>query len=147
MLPFLTGERATGWRGDARAIIAQVGLADDGASLARATLEGVALSLQRIHAQLQTVSSSATRVVASGRLAGDVPHLIDLVAGAFALPVTHVPIPRTTLHGTALLTLEAIAPEVERAPLPAGRSAEPRHTEYFAARAEAFEELYRQVYG
>lgn len=147
MLPFLTGERATGWRGDARALIAQVGLADDGASIARATLEGVALSLQRIHAQLRTVNASATRVVASGRVSGDVPHLIDLVAGAFALPVTHVPIPRTTLHGTALLTLDAIAPDVDRAPLPAGRSAEPQHTDYFAVRAEAFEELYGQMYG
>lgn len=147
MLPFLTGERSTGWRGDARAILSHVTASTDGPAIARAALEGIALSYNRIHVELHKVAPEVERVLANGRVARDLPHLTDVVADALDLPIDHVSIPRTTLRGTALLALDLVAPQVKREPIPAGRRSDPAHREYFSARAERFAQLYQSAYG
>lgn len=149
VLPFLTGERSTGWRGDARAAIRGISAATDGAALARGVLEAVALTYARVHEQLQAAAPDAVRLVASGRVSGAVPGLRGIIADTLGLPVDHAVISRATLHGTALLTLDAIDPGGERAPTPLGdRAAHAvEHAAHYATQRERFQELYDAMLG
>jgi gluconokinase len=54
---------------------------------------------------------------------------------------------RTTLHGTALIALEVLAPDVPRAPVETGRTYEPvaGRAEYYAARRARYQQLYEAV--
>src|SRR4051795_12488146 len=55
VLPYLSGERSTGWAASARALIAGVSTATSGALIFRGAMEGVALAYARIADQLRTV--------------------------------------------------------------------------------------------
>jgi len=147
VLPYLTGERSTGWAASARAHLAGVSVATTGGQLVRGAMEGVAISYARIAAQLAAVAGPPQRIVASGRVTQDVPALLALLADVLQASVVPVTAKRTTLRGTALLALESLAPEVPRAPVataPVLVPAEERAT-YYRERAEAYEQLYRAV--
>lgn len=115
VLPYLTGERSTGWHGAARALVADLEPDTDGAAIFRGGMEGVAFVYRRIAEQLATVEHGARRVVASGGVTQAVPSWLGMVADVLDLPVVPVMLKRSTLRGTALLALQAVAPEVERA--------------------------------
>lgn len=148
VLPFLTGERSTGWRGDARGVVADIGAAADGSVVARGALEGLALSYERVHDQLVDANPAVTRLVASGRVTNVVPGLLALVADAIGMPVDHAVLRRATLRGTVLLALDALAPDVRRAPTPLAVTEHPRpqHAAHFAAQRGRFAELYERVF-
>lgn len=58
MVPFLTGERSTGWAARARASFANISAASTGPAMARGALEGVAISYRRIAEQLAEVAGA-----------------------------------------------------------------------------------------
>lgn len=116
ILPFLTGERSTGWAGGARLAATGIGEATTLDDIARGVLEGVAITYARMADQLLPLVAADARIVVSGRVAGDWPGLAQLLADVLGLPVTPVPIKRSTLHGTALHALAIIAPDVLRTP-------------------------------
>ena len=82
--------------------------------------------------------------MASGRVADDVPGLVPLVANALGMTVQRASISRATLHGTALIALGSLAPDIERAPVPMAASAEPdpAAAEHTAAVRAGFDRLY-----
>ncbi|MUN64592.1 sugar kinase [Kocuria sediminis] len=147
VLPFFTGERSTGWAGGARAVLADVTAAATGADLARGVLEGVAVSYARVADQLEDVAGGVQRVVASGSASQDVPGLMQILADTLGKPVARAEFKRATLRGTALLALETLAPEVERArpPYGPGRAPVPERAGHYAAVRARFEELYGAV--
>ncbi len=116
VLPYFSGERATGWAANARATFTGISPSTTGSQLARGVLEGVAISYARIADQLRSVSGQAPRILASGRVTQDVPALLQILADVLEAPVVPVTTKRATLHGTAVLALEVLAPDVERAP-------------------------------
>jgi gluconokinase len=126
VLPFLTGERSTGWVSDARAVLSGVSVATSASSLYRGTMEGVAVSYARIAEQLIQVAPTATRVVASGRVAREVPGLLSLLADVLDIPVEPVLVKRSTLRGTAVMALQSLAPDVRREPPTGARTRRPR---------------------
>lgn len=144
VLPFFSGERSTGWAAQARAVFTGVSVADGPVEMFRGVAEGLALSYARMGDQLRVVAPGATELVVGGRVASDRPELLRLMAEAMGMPVTPVPIKRSTLHGTALLALETIAPGVERTAPPRGDTLEPDAAaqRYFASRAEEFARVY-----
>ncbi|GAB3713806.1 gluconokinase [Mariniluteicoccus flavus] len=144
VLPYLTGERATGWASSARAHVSGLTVSSGPEAIARGALEGVALVYARIAAQLRDVSPDVVRVVASGRVSQDLPGLLQLVADALGTPVTPVTIKRATLHGTALLALETLAPDAERTPPDTGPTLEPApgRVNYWEERRARFAEAY-----
>ena len=146
VLPFLSGERSTGWAAGARAVLADVSAASTPQALARGVLEGVALTYGRVVAQLREVAEPR-EVLASGRASQSLPHLLQLLADVTGLPVTPVTIKRSTLHGTALLALDTLAPGVGRAAPTTGPTLDPvaGRADYYAERAAAFERLYAAV--
>lgn len=144
VLPYLTGERSTGWASSARALFEGVSATTTPEHLARGALEGVALVYGRIADELRAVSPEVTRVVASGRVSQDLPGLLQLMADALAVPVTPVTIKRATLHGTALLALETLTPGAERTSPDTGETVEPdpARAAYWTERRERFAAAY-----
>lgn len=147
VLPYLTGERATGWAGNARAMFADVSVATTPEQLYRGAVEGIALSYARVADELRRAAGDARRIVASGRVTADVPSALQVLADAVGAEVEHVTMKRTTLHGTALLALETLAPDVERAPVETGATYEPAsgRAPYYRERRARFEQLYDAV--
>lgn len=146
VLPFLTGERSTGWAAGARAVLADVSAASTPESIARGVLEGIALTYGRVVTALGEVAEPQ-QILASGRTSQALPHLLQLLADVTGLPVTPVTIKRSTLHGTALLALDTVAPGVARAAPTTGPTLEPvaARAGYYAERAEGFARLYSAV--
>ena len=125
VLPYLSGERSTGWAAAARAVIVGASSSTSGGRLFRASMEGVALSYQRIADQLRTTAANPERIVASGRVTQDLPRWLQVLADVLGTPVEAVTIKRTTLRGTALHALEVLAPDTARAPLDTAETCNP----------------------
>jgi gluconokinase len=83
--------------------------------LLRGTVEGVALSYARIAEQLHDVASETRQIVASGRVAQDLPALLQVVADVLQTQVIPVIMKRVNLRGTALISLDVLTPGVDRA--------------------------------
>ena len=149
VLPYLSGERATGWAANARATLTGVSPATTGSMLARGMLEGVAVTYARIADQLRSVAGPSPRIVASGRVAQDVPAFLQVLADVLQAPVVPVTIKRATLRGTALLALEVLAPDVERVPPVTGEALQPVNGRagYYRGRLEEYQRLYEAVVG
>lgn len=159
MVPFLTGERSTGWAARARASFANISAEATGPALARAALEGIGISYQRIARQLvEAVDGSGTspdsapgsdepggttrrRIHAGGGLLGGIPSFAQILADALGMPVGPVTTKRTTLRGTALLAMETLAPDATP-PLPelgAVVDPDPAHERHYRRQAELFD--------
>lgn len=136
VLPYLTGERAPGWAGGARAVFEGVSAATDADTLFRAVVEGVAMTYARVADELHPAAPQVVEVAASGRVSNDQPSWLQILADVLGRPVTHVTRRRATQRGTALLALELLAPEVPRAPRTTGATydPDPAATAYYASR-------------
>ncbi|MEU4625663.1 gluconokinase [Actinoplanes sp. NPDC023801] len=144
VLPYLTGERAPGWAGEARATFHGVSAATDADSLFRGILEGVAMTYARVADQLHPAAPQIVQVAAAGRVSNDQPEWLRILADVLGRPVTHVTRRRATQRGTALLALDVLAPDVPRASRATGTTYEPRpaHLEHYAQRRARFAEMY-----
>lgn len=147
VLPWFSGERSTGWVGDARAVFSRVTAATTPWDLYRGTLEGVAMSYARILRDLVQVVGRPREVLATGRVSLALPGLLQMVADATAMPVTPITLKRSTLHGTALHALDVVDPGGERAPAERGRTFDPvkERIPYYHRRMERFTVLYDKV--
>ena len=137
-LPFLGGERSTGWDPDAKGAI--VGLTFDTTprDIRQAALEGVALRFAAIADLLPEVEE----VVATGGALLKDADWIQLMADALARPVTASRVDEASLRGAAVAALERSGYEVAAVPL--GDVFHPREK-----RAEAYRsarERQQQVY-
>ena len=145
VLPFLTGERATGWAAGAKAMIVDVVAASDGPAMYRGVMEGVALTYVRVLDQLiEATGKRPEEIRASGRITQDLPNFQAVLADALNVPVLPIDIKRATLHGTALLALETIAPDVEREDVLLANRFEPRedNREHYDRAMKRFNEVY-----
>jgi gluconokinase len=144
VLPYLTGERAPGWVGGARAVFGGVSAATDADTLFRGIVEGVAMTYARVADELHPAAPRVSEVAAAGRVSNDQPEWLQVLADVLGRPVTHVTRPRATQRGTALLALDVLAPDAPRAPRATGATYEPRppHVEHYAARRARFAEVY-----
>ena len=147
VLPYLSGERSTGWAASARAVVTGLSEATTGPALFRGALEGVALSYGRVADQLHRTAARPERVRVSGRVAQDLPGWLPVLADALGTPVEPVTIKRATLRGTALHALEVLAPDTPRAPVATGEAVHPddAHRDHYRDRAERYDRLYRAV--
>lgn len=147
MLPFLTGERATGWAADARAVLTGVSSADDPLDLWRAAAEGVAISYARVFEQLQEVAPQLNRMIASGGVSQRYPGLMGIVAQAIGFPVQVVDVKRVTMRGAAVLALSVIAPGHPTARIPRTdlTTPDPSQRDYYATKRQAFEATYDAI--
>lgn len=143
VVPFLSGERGTKWRGGARALFANLAASTTAEEMFRGAMEGVALSFLRIADQLREAGGEPERIVLSGGMTEAIPAWLHLLADALGAPIDHVAISRSTMRGAAVLALEQAAPEAEPAEAPVQRTIEPvaAHTEHYRERLARFEAL------
>lgn len=149
VLPFLTGERSTGWRSDARAFIADLGENADAAAIYRGGIEGIAMTYRRVAEQMSTVTHGVEGIIATGGITQSFPAWLQVLANVLGVPVTPKAMKRSTLRGTALLALGHVAPGAPRAHHDDAEPVIPNRswvTEY-NARYERFCELYEILYG
>jgi len=144
VLPYLTGERAPGWLGGARAVFGGLSAATDAETLFRGIIEGVAITYARVADELRPAAAQIVEVAAAGRVSNDQPEWLQILADVLGRPVTHVIGRRATQRGTALLALDVLAPDTPRAPRVTGTTYEPRpaNVEHYAQRRAQFAEIY-----
>jgi len=115
-LPFLTGERSPGWRGDAKAAVAGMSLATTAPQILRALVEAVAYRLAAVHDLLAPVASPGHAVIASGGALGHSRVFTQVLADALGVPIELLPGTEASSRGTVLLALGALgrpAPQPE----------------------------------
>lgn len=110
VLPFLTGERATGWAGNARAVLTGVSAATGALDMWRGAVEGVAISYARIFEQLHSIDPDIERILASGGVTQHYGATMDVVAQALGFPVHVIDMKRMTMRGTAMMALSVVNP-------------------------------------
>ncbi|HET9115256.1 MAG TPA: FGGY-family carbohydrate kinase [Gaiellaceae bacterium] len=126
-LPFLGGERSTGWNPEARGTIHGLTFATTPLDIRQAAYEGVAFRFAAIAGLLPEVGE----IVATG---GGLLHdrdWIQIMADALARPVTVSAVPEASLRGAAVFALERLGHEAAAAPT--AEVVEPR-----ADRADAY---------
>ena len=108
ILPFLAGERAPGWRGGKRAVIAGLTLDVTPLQVLQAALEAVALRLALVYALLAPAAEPEHAVVASGGGLGHSPAWRRMIADALGHPLHWSAETEATSRGAALLALSSL---------------------------------------
>ncbi len=151
VLPFVAGERAPGWREDARASVVGFTLNTDAVDLVQASLEGIAhrfcLIYRRIAPHLD--SGAGHQIIASGGGLLSSPAWLQIMADALGQPVLTLDEKEATCRGLALLALEALGvighpsdlpPATGKTYLP-NPEAHARHQEAVARQVEVYGKL------
>ncbi|MDC4232479.1 FGGY family carbohydrate kinase [Actinomyces sp. B33] len=148
-LPFLTGERSTGWAGRARAGLSSVTAATGPREAWRAVGEGLALSYLRIHRQLVEAGARPDIVLASGGVVRHYPEILPLVADCLGVDLAPVVGERITMRGAALMAVRALLGGEADYRVPVGEAVRTRGElrGAYDSRLEAFEEAYRAAIG
>lgn len=121
-LPFLAGERGTGYHEDARGAVLGLKTATDTIDIVQAALESVAYRFAEIYEQLTEICK-IREIVASGGALRESPVWTQMIADVFAknmsLPDTH----EASSRGAVLLALETLGKieSIEKQETPKGR--------------------------
>jgi gluconokinase len=149
VLPFWSGERSTGWNGEAQGGI--FGLRQETRSweIMRAVLESIAYRFALIARGLDEVAPNAT-IVASGNALRYLPQWVQIIADVLGRPVLFGGVAEASSRGAALLALEAVGKiaSIEEDQFVVDRVFEPdltRHERYQQGLARQ-EKLYQQLY-
>jgi gluconokinase len=137
-LPFLGGERSTGWNPHRRGTIHGLTFGTTPLDLRQAAYEGVAYRFAAIADLLPDVRE----IVATG---GGLLHdrdWIQIMADALARPVTVSAVPEASLRGAAVFALERLGHTVAEAPIAEIVEPRPDRAEAYRAAREAQQRLY-----
>lgn len=145
VLPFFSGERSIGWASAARASITNLQTNSGPAEVWRGVFESLALSYQRVWHHMELAGATPERVIASGRVATDHPEFLHMLCDALSTPVLPLEMKRATLRGTALIALEVLDADGDRALPPFGEELQPRYSEHYVQAREIFDDLYEKL--
>ncbi|MCE2489078.1 MAG: gluconokinase [Anaerolineae bacterium] len=130
VLPFLAGERAPGWRDEARAVFAGMTFDTAQEHLLRAALEAVACRFALILQRLRPLLPADPRFIANGAALRQSPLWLQIMADVLGAPVHLCAEEEATIRGAALLAMR-------REPAPeTGAGCQPR-MEYYPVYQEA----------
>jgi gluconokinase len=150
VLPYFAGERSTGWRSDARAAIAGMGVATTPIDILRAALESVALQFRNIYDIMQSSIPSPKMIIASGGALLHSPAWTCMMADALSRPVVACLEPEATARGAALLALERMGVISDLAAVPprTGQIYEPvtAHWEIYSEELRRQRVLYHRLF-
>ncbi len=124
VLPFLAGERSTGWNPHARAAIVGLSLHTKPLDILRAGLEAVAYRFAKIASLLKEAIPGAREIVASGGALVKSPTWTQMMADVLGHTVVVSGVAEASSRGAALLALEALEMigSVEQIPAPLGET-------------------------
>ena len=120
-LPFLAGERSTGYHEDARGAIIGLKAATDTIDITQAALEAVAYRFAAIFDQLDKISE-ITEIIASGGALRESPVWTQIIADVLGKNLTLPDIREASSRGAVLLALEKIGviAAISDLPMPKG---------------------------
>jgi gluconokinase len=107
VLPFWSGERSTGWSGDARGAVLGLTQQTRTVEIVRAALEAIAYRFALIARALETVAPGA-EIVATGNALRSSPVWLQIIADVLGSRVSFGGSPEASIRGAALLALEAV---------------------------------------
>lgn len=127
ILPFLAGERSTGWHAEARGTITGLRLHTRPAEILRAGYEAIAYRLGLIYALLHEAIPGTGPVIASGGALLHSPTWLQMTADVLGAPVTASAVPEASSRGAALAALEALGAitRIGAIPAPLGATCRP----------------------
>jgi gluconokinase len=142
-LPFLGGERSTGWDPDAKGTVHGLTFETTPRDLRQAALEGVGF---RFAAIADLIPDVAEIVATGGGLLAD-PEWIQIMADALARPVRVSGVVEASLRGAAVATFERLGLEAAAPPL--GDVFHPREDRADAYRSarQQHQRLYEEIRG
>jgi gluconokinase len=140
VLPFVAGERAPGWRSEARASLINFTLNTQPIEILRAGLEGVAYRFALIHQRLTPHLPPEHQLIASGSGLLNSPVWVQIMADVLGRPVIASAEKEATSRGVAVLALEALG-LARDLPAALGRVYQPDETHH----AQYQEALNKQV--
>jgi gluconokinase len=149
VLPFVAGERAPGWREDARAVIAGLSLHTQPLDIVQAGLEAIAYRFALIYRRIAPYLPVEHTIIAGGGGLLSSPAWLQIMADAIGRPIETLDEREGTSRGLALLGLEQLGVIARPSALPPvlGKSYLPdpvAHTLHRAA-LERQVALYHQV--
>lgn len=148
MLPFVAGERAPGWRDDARASLIGFSLNTRPIDILRAGLEAVAYRFALIHRLITPHLPPDHEIIASGAGLLSSPAWLQIMADVLGRPLLALAEKEATSRGAALLALEALGFTQEK-PAATGTIYQP-HSEHHALHQAALArqvEMYERLLG
>lgn len=148
VLPFFTGERSTGWVGDARAALLGVTAATAPEEMVRGVMEGVVAAYGRVAEQLMQASGDVERIITAGGMSQSIPSLQQQLADLLGRSAVQATFKRSTLRGTAMLASEVLSPEIEPVDPPYARTFEPdpANREHWDSVAQRFQTAYSALF-
>lgn len=108
ILPLFAGERSTGWRADARAAIAGLGVGTSPMEILQAALEAVALRFRNVYELMQSSIGTPREIVASGTALLHSPVWTQMMSDTLYHALIQCVEPEATSRGAALLALERL---------------------------------------
>ena len=145
VLPFLNGERAPGWRDDARAVVVGLSAVTTPLDIARAHLEAVAYRFAAVRDRLPAAGGGA-EIIGTGVGLRASPAWVQILADVLGAPITVTAEEQASSRGAALWVRERLGlGKIDTAHFPVETRCEPdreRATPYREARAR-HEALYR----
>jgi len=150
LLPFLMGERAVGWRGEATAAIVGLRASTSNLEILRAAMETVAIRLSLILERLRAVSPTTYRMVAGGGVLHS-PAWMRILTDALGMPLYESAEREASARGAAIFALYALQaiPDLDAIPAALGACHEPNPVAMarYANARERHLELYRKLIG
>jgi gluconokinase len=148
ILPFWSGERSTGWTGDARGAILGLTQQTSTAEIVRAALEAIAYRFALIAGALDTISPGA-QIIATGNALRSSPVWSQIIADVLGRRLMFGGSPEASIRGAALLALEAVGKigSIEEVEVSVAEVYEPdmdRHVRYQGG-LERQEEFYKKL--
>jgi gluconokinase len=142
-LPFLGGERSTGWDPEARGTLSGLTFATTPLDIRQAALEGVAFRFAAIAELLPDV----TEIVATGGGLLHDPDWIQIMADALARPISVSGVAEASLRGAAVSALQRAGDEPEDAPIAGIVKPREDAAEAYRSAREAQQRLYEVLRG
>lgn len=150
ILPFLAGERAPIWNGNARFALEGAGWDTDPTEIMRAVTEGAALRFAAVGKLLLQLAPDAEIVFSGGVLEG-IPPLQPILCDALGAPLTGSREHEASARGAALLALErcGVVADVADVPFERGETLAPNQANHaiYSRALERQNALYGKIYG
>ncbi|HVF30082.1 MAG TPA: gluconokinase [Pyrinomonadaceae bacterium] len=145
-MPFLAGERSTGYHENARGAVVGLSASTDVTDIARAALESVAFRFAEIFEQLTEVSRPR-ELIASGGAVESSPAWTQMIADVLGRDLVVPKAGETSMRGAVLLALETTGriKKIEDVPTPDGKvfKADRSRKAIYAAARKRHQETYR----
>ena len=108
ILPFLSGERSTGWDPTARGVIHGLSLGTSPLNILQACMESIALRFALVWGLIEDSTGRDPMFVASGGALKASKYWLQVMADVLQRPITTSPESEDTSRGTAILALNAL---------------------------------------